>query len=418
MKFYFPDSQDQVSPTYDFIHDEYSPLRVRQRDDRYAHEVLTQPAYNGVLVSKAIVDGTIQGVGKYSMPQRQRLYRLGVRGFFRLPDDVVTLGDCGAFTYVNEPEPPYSVTEVIDFYSRCGFDAGVSMDHVILGYRRPGGKGDEDIPEDWMQRRRTSLRLAEDFLSAVQAQDSPFEPVGAAQGWDPDSYADSVRELQAMGYQRIALGGMVPLKTPDIIACLEAIADIRAPETELHLLGITRVESMTEFASLGVTSFDSTSSFRQAFMDDRDNYHTTDTTYAAIRVPQVDANLALKRAILAGKVSQRDAIAAERESLALLRDYDVKKCKLDKALTAVLEYEALLGVKKSYADLYKRTLEATPWRRCACGLCAKHGIEMAIFRGSERNKRRGFHNLSVLAEKMKSIHAAMPRPLERTASGR
>ena len=93
MRFYFPDSQDQVSPTYDFIHDEYSPLRVRQRDDRYAHEVLTRPAYNGILVSKAIVDGSVKAVGKYSMPQRQRLYRLGVRGFFRLPDDVDTLGD-------------------------------------------------------------------------------------------------------------------------------------------------------------------------------------------------------------------------------------------------------------------------------------------------------------------------------------
>ena len=84
MKFYFPDSQDLVSPTYDFLHDEYSPLRVRQRDDKYAHEVLSLPAYNGILVSKAIVDGSIRGVGKYSMPQRQRLYRLGVHDFFSL----------------------------------------------------------------------------------------------------------------------------------------------------------------------------------------------------------------------------------------------------------------------------------------------------------------------------------------------
>lgn len=416
VKFYFPDSQDQVSPTYDFIHDEYHPLRVRQRDDRYAHEVLSRPAYHGLLVSKAIVDGTIQGVGKYSMPQRQRLYRLGVRGFFRLPDDVVTLGDCGAFTYVYEPEPPYSVSQVIDFYTQCGFDAGVSIDHVILGYRRPDS-GDESIPDEWKQRRTMSLQLAEKFLSAVQGEQSQFQPVGAAQGWDPASYADSVNELQAMGYERIALGGMVPLKTPDIVACLEAIAEIRSPGTELHLLGITRIDAMTEFARLGVTSFDSTSSFRQSFMDDRDNYHTSDTTYSAIRVPQVDANVALKKAILSGKVSQADAITAERNSLRRLREYDEGKCGLDETLNTVLEYEAILGVKKSYADLYRRTLEAAPWRCCDCGLCAKHGIEMVIFRGSERNKRRGFHNLSVLADKMKSLHAAVPRPLERTASG-
>jgi len=415
MRFYFPDSQDQVSPTYDFIHDEYSPLRVRQRDDRYAHEVLTRPAYNGILVSKAIVDGSVKAVGKYSMPQRQRLYRLGVRGFFRLPDNVDTLGDCGAFTYVNEPEPPYTVNEVIDFYQQCGFNAGISIDHVILGFRRPG-TGD-DIPEDWRQRRTISLEFGEKFLAAVQDQGTPFEPVGAAQGWDPASYADSVNQLQNFGYKRIALGGMIALKTPDIIDCLKAVAEIRATDTQLHLLGITRLDSMSEFGGLGVTSFDSTSSFRQSFMDDRDNFHTAATTYSAIRVPQVDANVSLKRAILSGQVCQADAVRLERDSLRLLRDFDTGKCSLGTALETVLEYEALIGVKKSYAEMYRRTLERAPWRDCDCGLCGKHGIEMAIFRGSERNKRRGFHNLSVLADRMKTLGTAVPRPLERTACG-
>ena len=157
MKFYFPDSQDLVSPTYDFLHDEYSPLRVRQRDDKYAHEVLSLPAYNGILVSKAIVDGSIRGVGKYSMPQRQRLYRLGVHDFFRLPDDVETMGDCGAFNYVNEPEPPYTVDEVLDFYEHCGFQAGVSVDHIILGYQRPGLVSDGSTGLDRSKKNISSL---------------------------------------------------------------------------------------------------------------------------------------------------------------------------------------------------------------------------------------------------------------------
>lgn len=401
MKFYFPDSQDLVSPTYDFLHDEYSPLRVRQRDDKYAHEVLSLPAYNGILVSKAIVDGSIRGVGKYSMPQRQRLYRLGVHDFFRLPDDVETMGDCGAFNYVNEPEPPYTVDEVLDFYEHCGFQAGVSVDHIILGYQRPGLVS--TVPQDWVDRRKISLRYAEDFLSAANARKSNVQPIGAAQGWDPESYADSVAELQKMGYTRIALGGMVPLKTPDILDCLRAISEIRTESTELHLLGITRVDTITEFASLGVTSFDSTSAFRQSFMDDRDNYHTESTTYSAIRVPQVDGNLTLKRAILSGKVAQRDAVLAERECLRALREYDQSKCDLDKALSTVLEYEAIVGVKKSYVEEYKRTLRDAPWKDCICGLCSIHGIEIAIFRGTERNKRRGFHNLAVLADKMRAL---------------
>lgn len=413
MKFYFPDSQDQVSPTYDFVHDEHSPLRVRQRDDLYAHEVLTSPAYHGILVSKAIVDGSIRGVGKYSMPQRQRLYRLGVRGFFRLPDEIETLGDCGAFNYMNEPEPPYTVNEVLDFYEQCGFDAGVSVDHIILGFRRDMS----DAPQEWKERRRISLALAEKFKAAAEERGTKLELLGAAQGWDPASYADSVRQLQGMGYDRIALGGMVPLKTTDILACLLTIDRVRAPSTQLHLLGITRFEAMAEFEALGVTSFDSTSAFRQSFMDERDNYHTIDRTYPAIKVPQVDGNITLKRAILAGRVSQKEAIAAERASLQALRAFDKGELSIDETLDAVVAYEDVIGVKKSYRSQYAETLQAAPWKNCPCGLCEKHGVEMVIFRASERNKRRGFHNLSVLAEKMRTIRPTDATILERTAGG-
>ncbi|MGW4520183.1 tRNA-guanine transglycosylase DpdA [Amycolatopsis sp. NPDC004378] len=406
MKFYFPDSQDLVSPTYDFINDEYLPTRVRQRDDVYAHEVVTPSPYDGVLVSKAIVDGSVKGAGKYAAPQRARLYRLGVRKFFRLPSGTASLGDCGAFNYIEEEYPPYSVDEVLDFYDECGFDSGVSIDHVIFGYVPGAGEGEADPA--WVKRRHISLDLAEKFLAAVQDRDSPFEPVGAAQGWSPASYADSVARLQEMGYPRIALGGMVPLKTHEIVACLEEISTVLQPETQLHLLGITRLESMERFAELGVTSFDSTSAFRQSFMDDRNNYHVVDGAYTAVRVPQVDGNPALKRAILSGAVSQRDATLAERECLSALRGYDQGAVDLEDVMAALAAYEALVlgenqANKKSYLVQYRRTLEARPWKSCPCALCEKHGIEIAIFRGTERNKRRGFHNLAVLEAKMRKV---------------
>ena len=40
MKFFFPDSQDQIDPGFDFITEEKGAFRVRQRDDLYAHEAL------------------------------------------------------------------------------------------------------------------------------------------------------------------------------------------------------------------------------------------------------------------------------------------------------------------------------------------------------------------------------------------
>jgi hypothetical protein len=406
VKFYFPDSQDMVSSTYDFHRDEYSPLRVRQRDDLYAHEVLADTPYDGILVSKAIVDGSISGAGKYSESQRARIYRLGVRKYFRLPDSVETLGDNGAFNYVQEKVPPVTVEETIDFYEGCGFDAGVSVDHIIFGHEAASGL--EAPNQEWAERRLLTLRMAEDFFESVASRGARLTPVGVAQGWSPASYADSVKQLQTIGYSRIALGGMVPLKTREIIECLTTIDDIRAPATQLHLLGITRVDSMADFAGLGVTSFDSTSAFRQAFMDDRRNFHTVDADFVAIRVPQVGGNSVLKRNILAGEVSQKDAVATERECLRRLRAFDMGSTPRTSVLEVLEEYETITKSKKSYLGAYERILEATPWKTCDCRLCERHGIEIAIFRGTERNKRRGFHNLSVLAKKM----SRLPTPVE------
>lgn len=136
MKFFFPDSQDFVDPTFDFHLESRSPTRVRQRDDLYPHEVLSAPPYDGMLVSKAVVDGHGGGAGKYTSAQRHRFMRVGVRDYFRLNEtSLETMGDCGAFTYVKETRPPFTPEEVADFYGGCGFDYGLSVDHIILAYR-------------------------------------------------------------------------------------------------------------------------------------------------------------------------------------------------------------------------------------------------------------------------------------------
>ncbi|MFJ5288504.1 tRNA-guanine transglycosylase DpdA [Streptomyces sp. NPDC088348] len=411
MKFYFPDSQDQIYPRYDFINDEYPDERVRQRDDLYAHQAVKPAPYDGILVSKAIVDGSVKGAGKYSAPQRDRLYRDGVKTFFGLPDSMQSLGDCGAFNYINEEYPPYRTEDVLHYYTECRFNSGISIDHVIFGYRPDAP--DKDVDPAWVKRREISLDLAEKFIKAterhnrlVTGRKQHLEPVGAAQGWSPASYADSVVQLQKMGYTRIALGGMVPLKTPEILACLEAISEVRKSGVGFHLLGITRIASMEHFAKYHVTSFDSTSAFRQAFMDERNNYHTADRSYLAIRVPQVDGNPTLKKLILAGVVSQSAAIKAERECLKLLRQYEAdENFDVQEVIDALRAYQSLIGDAKKLkkVDDYRDTLIDRPWNHCRCELCKKHKIDMVIFRGTERNKRRGFHNMTVLEAKMRKL---------------
>lgn len=402
MEFFFPDSQDQVDPTFDFDGEISSPDRVRQRDDRYAHEVLNRAPYEGILLSKALVDGP---GSKYTFAQRQRLYRLGVRDFFRLnkgrADSIRTLGDCGAFNYVRMDAPPFTVEDVLDFYEECCFDLGVSVDHLIFGYipEQPGAKSPR-LPEPvWTTRQEMTLDLAADFLRLHKARKASFEPLGVAQGWSPSSYARAVKRLQKIGYRYIALGGMVPLKTPDILACLKAIADVREPTTYFHLLGVSRTDHVNVFESFHVRSFDSTSPFRQAFKDERDNYYTPERKYVAIRVMQIDSNSRLKRRVLAGELDQRHGRELQDACLASLKAYDEGECSADLPLSALAAYDEFLGERAKHrkwrAEEYRRTLVDAPWRSCRCGICEGSKINVVIFRGTERNKRRGFHNLSV-----------------------
>jgi len=399
MKFYFPDAQDVIYPGYDFVNDEYPAHRVRQRDDKYAHEVLDPRPYDGMLISKAIVDGSGGSAGKYSQAQRERLYRRGARKFFRLEPGMHLIGDNGAFSYIKEDVPPVTVREVLDFYEACGCDSGISIDHLIFDFVPHASLNDAN-PE-WIRRRQITLDFAAEFMAEVGSRKSSVTPVGAAQGWSPGSYADSVIELQDIGYRHIALGGLVPLKTSAILMTLEAVSEVLKPDVSLHLLGVTRAEAMDDFARLGVTSFDSTSPLRQAFMDDRNNYHTDLGAYTAIRVPQVEGNPRLKRRILSGEVDQSSAVRLERASLQALWAFDNGDVSADETLTVVCEYEALVDpTKASYVKHYQKLLADQPWKACPCNLCQSHGIDIVIFRGSERNKRRGFHNVSVLGRKV------------------
>jgi hypothetical protein len=408
MRFFFPDSQDQVNPSFNFLTEEHDPFRVRQRDDLYAHEVLTGAPFDGLLVSKAIVDGRVgSSAGKYTVAQRHRLYREGARRFFRLDHGHTPLkimGDCGAFSYVSEVEPPYTVDEVIDFYHGCGFDYGFSVDHVIFQYD-PAASSEEAKIQGWVDRQRITLELAEKFRDRCDARGVTFTAYGVAQGWSPESYAAAVEKLQDLGYQHIALGGMVPLKSRDILACLDVVKPVLKSGTEVHLLGVSRCDDVPKFAEGGVTSFDSTSPFRQAFKDDRDNFYTPSRTYVALRVPQVDGNAKLKARIRSGEISQGKAIELERNALDQLRRFDNNDTDVEAVVEALREYSDLWDGKSDRSSQYRETLTDRPWRDCSCDLCKQHGIEIAIFRGSERNKRRGFHNLFVFEQQLRARQA-------------
>jgi hypothetical protein len=399
MKFFFADSLDIVDRTFDFDAESRGRERIRQRSDAYAHELFTARAYDGLLISKGIVES-----GRYSIAQRNRLMLLGAKEFFRVAavpwGGLPIMGDCGAFTYVREERPPFTVDQVLSFYVDCDVDLAMSVDHVILAYRLAWDDSLFGVPSEIIRRRELTIELAHEFLERHRAERLRFVPLGVAQGWSPRSYAASVKALQAMGYAYIALGGMVPLKTPEILACLEAISEIREPSSCFHLLGVTRLERITTFGRFGVVSFDTTSPLRQAFKDADDNYYMPDRTYTAIRVPQVDANPKLQRLIMAGKVQQSRARALEQKCLATLRDFEQRRASVDETVAVLRAYEALHSPEQDHTEPYREVLTDRPWEQCGCDICKHLGIHVMLFRGAERNRRRGFHNLLIFYRRL------------------
>lgn len=422
MKFIYADSLDLVDPGYDFIADRNAPGRSPYWDDVYAHEVLEEAPYDGILVSRGIVGGD-KIAGKYSEAQAMRFRRVGARAFLRLDgprfERLPIFGDCGAFTYHREDLPPYSSEDMAEFYADGRFTHGCSVDHIIFDFDETASEMSGGSDE---ARRRFEITLenARAFLSSVRHLSNSFTPLGVIQGWSPGSMAEAARQLVAMGYDYLALGGTVPLKSPQIKACLRAIREAVPAETRLHVLGFAKANEIDSFAHFRITSFDTTSPLIRAFKDAKANYYLPAgdgrlSYYTAIRVPQALENTKLLRLVKRGALSQERLVAMERDALDALRGYDRDECGIEETLEAVLAYAApvLLGAPiedlpgssgvESLWERYRRTLSDRPWRQCSCVICEELRIEVMIFRASNRNKRRGMHNLGVYKALVKSL---------------
>ena len=86
----------------------------------------------------------------------------------------------------------------------------------------------------------------------------------------------------------------------------------------------------------------------------------------------------------------------EQEALRAVRGLEQRSVSIDTCLSALLEYDQFVTSDRvDMTEAYRRTLTDRPWEKCGCAICERCGIEVAIFRGNNRNRRRGFHNTYV-----------------------
>lgn len=421
MKFIFADAIDQVDPGYDFVRDQHSKGRRPYWDDAYPHEMFKKAPYDGILISRGIV-GDSHREGTYTGAQAMRLRREGAREFLRLNTpalkDMPIYGDCGAFSYVMEKIPPYSPQDMAEFYADGRFTHGCSVDHIIFGFR-PEDKGLNGASDDEMERFEITQENARKFIKITKSIPG-FTPLGAVQGWSPESMGIAAKNLEKMGYDYLAIGGMVPLTAEQIHLALRAIRNKIKPTTKLHILGFAKAEQIGEFTDYGIASFDSTSPLIRAFKDAKANFYsrkpgTRLDYYTAIRIPLATENSSLTNAAKEGRACQEDLIQAEKKALAALRGFDKGTALFQTTIDDVMAYQRLFHRAKAKSenaynkaistteDQIRKTLSDAPWKKCKCAICAAAGIETIIFRSNNRNKRRGFHNLQTYYEHVQRV---------------
>ncbi|WP_295543373.1 tRNA-guanine transglycosylase DpdA [uncultured Thiohalocapsa sp.] len=403
LRYFIPEWDDLVDPDYDFGTDTHSGGAGDWSNEIYAHQMYPEPNYDGLLVSKVVAEK--------SKKKKERINQLGVHRFLRVPRDFPVMGDCGAFGYIAEDEPPYSTDEILDYYTRLDFDYGVSIDHLIV----------TSTEAQKQHRYQLTIHNAETFLREHQARGLPWTPIGAVQGWDPQSYADAARQYVAMGYQYIALGGLVRSPTKEILRVLDAVNQVVPGHVHMHLFGLARLGALHDFARLGVRSVDSASYLRRAWMGSGgQNYLTDDGFYTAIRIPEAAKSFRAKRMVSEGRARLQDVQKLEKACIISMHAFDAGKFSLETTLDTLMEYDHLITPDRpeDSRERLRRTLEARPWKHCSCDICRRDGIDVIIFRGNNRNRRRGFHNTYVfyrllqraLAGEAIQLAAARPEP--------
>ncbi len=387
MKYFLPDWDDRVDPGFDFKTERFT-LQRTPRDDIYAHELFKEKVYDGILVSRM----ALREKGK----KREEAEKIGLRNYLRLPAEYELMGDCGAFGYINEERPPFDTDHIIDYYEKMRFDLAVSVDHIVI-------PAFEDQNET---RYKITVDNALEFLTESKRRQVDFTPVGAVQGWNIPTYVEAAITLADAGYDYLAIGGLARSPNPAVVQICTEVANA-VPGVKIHVFGVARANLAPVFASIGITSADSASPLRQAWLAAKDNYYTEDRAFAAIRIPVTNEQRPVVGSLVhSSDSSLNDLSAAEASALFAVRSYAAKKLNLTKTLVEIKNYDMLLGKRKfddkndRRQEMYRETLKERPWEKCTCPICEELGVEVIIFRGSNRNRRRGFHNLWTLRQKL------------------
>ena len=390
----YPECGNSVSEGYDFINESHPEPRVKA----FAHNLYEDKVYDGILVSKAFVA---------SKPLFDKIKEMGgIRAHRRITDpDMFTMGDCGAYSFVDEYEPQFTCEEVYDYYDQMGFDYGIALDHIVTGFSISNIRGTED------QIRRQNLTISNNLkmLDMVKERKAKFYLMGSAQGWNPESYRISIERLAQGGFKYIAIGGVAGLDNKKIMALLDHCkSTIKKYNVAIHILGVTRTSLIPTYQQANVVTCDSTTNLIQAVTNPAAAFKTGigNQSLRCLLIPSVKSTSGRGKELVIkmckGDDSEENVTRVREEMWKLemsamnaLRSYGDRKMGLHECAKIVEDYVGLFDghSHENYMSYVKTTLHKRPWEENGCNMCDEIGVEITLLRGADRNFRRAYHNI-------------------------
>jgi hypothetical protein len=288
------------------------------------------------------------------------------------------LADSGAFSFIDEPIPPVSVLDVIDFQNHIDADLGVSLDHIIPDYDSGYDYffGGIQKPPMFKERMDITLENGSAYLEECTSQGVRFTPIGAIQGWSPESYLECLKSFQKMGYKRVALGGVANLRSTSLLEILSALKP-HIGDTQLHLLGIVQPSVLRGAGMKQITSVDGMGPHRNSIANYGKGYRCRGTYWQVI--PPLDPK------------------KTERLDVTSLTFEEVNECLVENPY--IVSQRVTRDQREEALAL---SLRERIWEECPCAVCRELGWKV-LQTSPHTSMMRAFHNIFAFTNEMNNI---------------
>lgn len=418
MKFFSPllwYSSTRVDPGYDYDTNTpfYKTRAKRTSSQLCGHEYFTETLADGLLVSRTMLEtGSIVVKDKGCYRARARgTWELGdIRDYCRTRKNTLpTFADPGTWTYVHYRKLPdylLDTEDLIDYYNQLQFDLGGSVDWPIIDrvFEYVEGEPRKSVLLDLKtkeMRRQFTLESAKEFIKRCNRRSElSFMPFGTIQGYSPETYRSSLRELLKMGYEYVAIGGLPSYSEKVVLELLPIFQEEFRRVGHypgMHLYGRWPTPSkLPQYLRNGVSSFDNNSSAIQAGFSRYPYLHPRYRVEGdAVSSASYGLRMSTSRSPFMGRIRKKDqdlwtnlieicdesfenfVIFSNKESEASKTKFLQSYRKLHEQFNSSRNKQMSKEKLDEMVDVADQTLTSRLWKLCGCTSCrllGAHGV--------------------------------------------